>query len=556
LTGINEDAETCDNDADNNLHQTEEVDPSVRSVIERVTKNFRSQRWKEFKPIIENGVVVKGSCKHCDIEMAAKRGVGTSSLLTHLRRCKKRSRGLRIVQELTSTLRFPCGNKLKDWIYDPGVSRYELMRMISLHGIPFLFLEYDGFRRFVSSPNPLFKMPCRTTGRNGCMKAFHEMEVALKETFRNAGNRFSLTTDMWTSNQTMGYIVVTCHFIDDNWKLQKRIIKFIDVKTLHTGHELYNNIQNCIQDWSIEDKLFGITLDNGAANNSMMGLLRHNLKLRGLLPAEGELLHHRCARHVINLIVKVGLEVVEPVVENICESVKYIRSSVSRKQMFKEIIAEEGIACKKKTGLDVVTRWISTLSMLKTALEYRVAFEKLKGQDQKYTYAPSPVEWEKAEVLCRLLTIFKDATQVISSTQYPTSNLYFHHMWKIKLILEQEPLSEIVEIATVLEYMKNKFNKYWNKSYVLLCVPVVFDPKYKLKFIDFLFTESFPTQAKQKFAKVERLVRSLFQVYSSRGKYSNIASSVQRGIDNLKDRLGGQRGGSEWEPIKILLEGD
>jgi hypothetical protein len=25
---------------------------------------------------------------------------------------------------------------------------------------------------------------------------------------------------------------------------------------------------------------------------------------------------------------------------------------------------------------------------------------------------------------------------------------------------------------------------------------------------------------------------------------------------NVKDRLGDQRGGSEWEPIKILLEGD
>jgi hypothetical protein len=67
-------------------------------------------------------------------------------------------------------------------------------------------------------------------------------------------------------------------------------------------------------------------------------------------------------------------------------------------------------------------------------------------------------------------------------------------MWKIKLTLEQEPPSEIAEIATVLEYMKNKFNKYWNKSHVLLCVPVVFDPRYKLKFIDFLFTESFPTK--------------------------------------------------------------
>lgn len=167
-----------------------------------------------------------------------------------------------------------------------------IMRMISLHGFPFLVTEYDGFRSFVSSLNPLFKIPCRTTARNECMKVFHEKKVALKETLQNENCRFSLTTDMWTSNQTLGYIVVNYHFIDAEWQLQKRIIKFIDVKTPHTGVELFNNIQNCIQDWSIEDKLFGITLDNAAANNSMIDLLRHNLVDKNFLPAEGKLLHH------------------------------------------------------------------------------------------------------------------------------------------------------------------------------------------------------------------------------------------------------------------------
>src|SRR6185312_16631468 len=93
----------------------------------------------------------------------------------------------------------------------------------------------------------------------------------------------------------------------------------------------------------------------------MMDLLKHNLVDKKLIPAEGKLLHHRCAGHVINLIVKDGLKVVESVVENIRESVKYIRSSQSHKQMFKEIIAAEGITCKKKPGLDITTRWNSTL---------------------------------------------------------------------------------------------------------------------------------------------------------------------------------------------------
>jgi len=336
LIGFDEHIDMCDVEADNSHGQSEGINPSIQAAIDRATKNFRSACWKEFEPIIEDGVVVQGRCKHCDTLMAAKRGAGTSSLLTHLKRCKK--------------------------------------RMISLHEIPFNFTEYDGFRSFVASLNPLFKVPCRTTARNGCIKAFHEKKVALKETLKNAGCRFSLTTDMWTSNQTLGYIVVTCHFIDMDWRLQKRIIKFIDVKTPHTGNELLNNIQNCIQDWSIEDKLFAITLDNAAANGTMMDLLKHNLVDKKLIPAEGKLLHHRCAGHVINLIVKDGLKVVESVVENIRESVKYIRSSQSRKQMFKEIIAAEGITCKKKPGLDITTRWNSTLCDAENSSEVQSCF--------------------------------------------------------------------------------------------------------------------------------------------------------------------------------------
>jgi hypothetical protein len=148
----------------------------------------------------------------------------------------------------------------------------------------------------------------------------------------------------------------------------------------------------------------------------------------------------------------------------------------------------------------------------------------LKSEDQKYTYAPSSDEWEKAVILCRLLQVFKDATDIVSSSQYSTSNLYFHEMWKIKLALEQESSIEVAEIAMVLKAMKKKFNKYWNKSYVLLCVPVVFDPRYKLKFIDFLFSESFGTKAKQRFDRVEKLVCEIFQAYSSKGKESNVAS--------------------------------
>ena len=103
-----------------------------------------------------------------------------------------------------------------------------------------------------------------------------------------------------------------------------------------------------------------------------------------------------------------------------------------------------------------------------------------------------------------------------------------------QISFEQESSIEDAEIAMVLKAMKKKFNKYWNKSYVLLCVPVIFDPRYKLKFIDFIFSQSFGTKAKQRFDRVESLVRELFQAYSSKGKESDLPSMIHLGSNRSR----------------------
>jgi hypothetical protein len=68
------------------------------------------------------------------------------------------------------------------------------------------------------------------------------------------------------------------------------------------------------------------------ANDSMVFELKRNLVDKMALPVSGQLLHNRYAAHVINLIVKDGLDHVDAIVNNIRESVKYIRSSEGRKK--------------------------------------------------------------------------------------------------------------------------------------------------------------------------------------------------------------------------------
>ena len=59
------------------------------------------------------------------------------------------------------------------------------------------------------------------------------------------GRRVCLTTDTRTSIQNLNYMSLTCHFIDDDWKLHKRILNFCQVED-HKGETIGRKIEMCL----------------------------------------------------------------------------------------------------------------------------------------------------------------------------------------------------------------------------------------------------------------------------------------------------------------------
>ena len=60
-----------------------------------------------------------------------------------------------------------------------------------------------------------------------------------REKLREAlkGRKVYLTLDTWTSIQNLNYMSLTCHFIDDDWNLHKRILIFCQVED-HRGETI------------------------------------------------------------------------------------------------------------------------------------------------------------------------------------------------------------------------------------------------------------------------------------------------------------------------------
>jgi hypothetical protein len=84
----------------------------------------------------------------------------------------------------------------------------------------------------------------------------------------------SLTTDLWTSNQTLSYMCLVARYIDKDWKMQYCVLNFFELDPPHKGHVIGHAAYECVTAWKIEDKIISFSLDNAANNDSAIRGLR------------------------------------------------------------------------------------------------------------------------------------------------------------------------------------------------------------------------------------------------------------------------------------------
>ncbi|XP_031483802.1 zinc finger BED domain-containing protein RICESLEEPER 2-like [Nymphaea colorata] len=204
-----------------------------------------------------------------------------------------------------------------------------------------------------------------------------------------------------------------------------------------SGERLASVIKDCLLKWNIDRKLFSITLDNCSTNDIMVTKLIEWLLEKDALVCNGKFFQVRCAAHILNLVVQDGVKEISDVIDKIRESIKYIKASPARCEIFDRAVRHVKVTCEKKLCLDVPTRWNSTFLMLDVALQYKEAFGRFEELDRHYHFRPTKDEWKKATIIHNSLKVFYDATNVISAVKCPTSNIFFKEFCEIKLEIEK-----------------------------------------------------------------------------------------------------------------------
>lgn len=489
----------------------------------------KSLVWEHFTVEAAGGGCTRACCKLCKQTFAYSSGskvAGTSHLKRHitLGSCPKIKSMERDHLEFSSGLKYEGGSgppkrryrTTLNNMFDQEDSTEKLAKMIILHEYPLHMVEQAAVLVFAQGLQPRFRMPSFNEIEEEIFSVYQKEKQKLMRMFGTMPGRISLTICLWTTSQTLGYVCLNGQFIDNDWKLHRRMLNFMMVSSPHSENALSEVIGVSLSEWNMKSKLFTITLDNNCSSHDIYSAnLRDHLSNKNMLMLKGQLFVVRCYANILNVVAQDLIASIHGIIYNIRESVKFVKASPTREEKFAEIALQLEIPSTKSLSLDIAMEWDTTYHMLISALEYKQAFTVLETCDDHYNEAPSMEDWRKVEVVSTYLRLLYESAHAITSTSEPTANLFFQEAWKIELELTHNLTHEDPIISSFGKEMHEKFDKYWKDCSLVLAIAVVMDPRFKMKYIEFSFSKLYGEEAPKYVKVVDDAIHELYEEYVS-----------------------------------------
>lgn len=488
--------------------------------------------WHDFTKVVIDGVQ-KAQCKYCPSTFMSRPKDGTSHLRSHMKR-KHPSKVTatpnahpNVHQMLITSTRKSndaTTQELKVFKLDQVDCRQALARMIILHDYPFSIVDHHGFREFIEKLQPQFKLTSRANLKKDCSTLYEREREKLYSELALLDSRISITCEMCASNQNKQYFTLTAHFIDLEWNICRRVLNFSAIDDLQGEHSLSNVIMEKLYRWNVDSKVMSIVLENYSSNDMVARELLGKLPSYSLL-AEGQLFYVRCSAHIVNLMVKEGIDISKDVTTKIRDSVNWVNSSTLRQETFKELASHIN-ASNKILILDDSTRWNTTFFMLETALEFKEVFSRLAMVDSTYNCALNMDEWDKVSIVCSCLSVFHEVTKMFSESLHSSANYFFSYMCKIHIMLLDFIQSSVPFLNEIGANMMKLFEVYWKQVCIILSVTSVMDPRCKLNMVEFYMIKIYGVDVGYKtVADIKLCLQYLYNDYNMKTSNQNLITA-------------------------------
>ncbi|KAL1564027.1 zinc finger BED domain-containing protein DAYSLEEPER-like [Salvia divinorum] len=489
----------------------------------------KSMVWDHFTIETINPDCVRALCNQCKKSFAYISGAklaGTSHLKRHItlgicpvgRSKKEKDQMMPHVPPPVNGTNIPrkrcrASNGVPSTYFDRDSCSYDLAKMIIQHDYPLGMVEDTGFVDFTKSLQPQFSIPSMSLLQEQVMGIYLREKQKLVGLLNGIPGHLSLTIDLCTSNQSLSYLLLTGHFTDHDWKLQRRIFNVTVVQCPDSETAFMHAVATCLGDWGIEDKLLTITLDLSHATPSARETIRNLLPVKNTIILKGQLLINSCYARTMRSMAQNSLCSMRETIQKVRQSVKYVKTSDENEDRFNKLKQELQVPSTKSLTIDDLTLWNTTYQMLVAASDMKEVFNYLDVYDPDYKLSVSMDEWEQVETLCSYLKIFYEAANILSSPVYPTTNSFFDVVWKIYFKLLDDAVSKECFVSMLTKPLLDIFTKFWDDCNLVLAIAVVMDPRFKMKFVQFSFSRIYGDDAETWVKIVDQGLHDLYYDY-------------------------------------------
>jgi hypothetical protein len=401
-------------------------------------RKYASDAWVHFE--LDN-VTQKALCKvqNCGACIICKFGgkVSTSSLWAHLNvkhGIVQKDKKQKVSSDLNShiVLNSPLTASIAKYILN--------------NRLPLSTVENSDFRDIISKIPQSQQLSTKKL-KTLLQSLVHVVTQNTVETFKN--HFVSLTTDCWTSNSAVSFVALSVHYIDKDWKLQKRHLSCTKLSGKHTAINIGNHLLLQQRKFIPDNKVVTIVTDNA----SNMVALGDDLPYKRL----------GCIAHGLELVTGAALE--ERSVANVLKRVRSIVAHFKRSTQAMEALRDSAGSYFLTPQQDVRTRWWSSFEMLKTVVYLQPWMQNLKSEHLPTAMKLTPAEYELIEHIISTLKSLVSAQKELEGDTYVSASLVRLHLEKIAEELIHADTNDTETIKSLKEVMMQKLRtRYFNQA--------------------------------------------------------------------------------------------
>ncbi|KAJ6640379.1 putative AC9 transposase, partial [Pseudolycoriella hygida] len=163
---------------------------------------------------------------------------------------------------------------------------------------PFTELQQQASVALIRTLNPDAVVVSNVIIKSDLLSAYAAALDNLKAELAKIPGKISTTMDAWTSTNSLAFLAIRGHWLDDQWEYHSKLLDFAHIEGDHSGFNLSQIFGDCLSRLNIPyTKIIGVTVNNASNNDTFFDCLQQH----GITAVDN---HMKCMAHIINLSVQ------------------------------------------------------------------------------------------------------------------------------------------------------------------------------------------------------------------------------------------------------------